>query len=41
MKKKIIFGAAMLFMTIAAKAQNAGLFLPYQTTDLRRRFRSS
>ncbi len=35
MKKKIIFGAAMLFMTIAAKAQNAGLFLPYQTTDLR------
>ena len=35
MKKKIIFGAAMFFMTIAAKAQNAGLFLPYQTTDLR------
>ena len=35
MKKKIIFSAAMLFMTIAAKAQNAGLFLPYQTTDLR------
>ncbi len=35
MKKKLIFGAAMLFMTIAAKAQNAGLFLPYQTTDLR------
>ena len=35
MKKKIIFGAAMFFMTFAAKAQNAGLFLPYQTTDLR------
>ena len=35
MKKKIIFGALMLLMGAVANAQNAGLFLPYQTTDLR------
>ncbi len=35
MKKKIIFGALMLIMSAVANAQNAGLFLPYQTTDLR------
>ena len=35
MKKKLILGALMLLMGAVANAQNAGLFLPYQTTDLR------
>ncbi len=35
MKKKIILGALMLLVSAVANAQNAGLFLPYQTTDLR------
>ena len=35
MKKKLILGALMLLMGAVANAQNAGFFLPYQTTDLR------